>query len=78
LVEGAAGQGVEAIVVRLALARVRQHLVGLGDLLEPLLGLRIGVHVRVKLPREPPVGPLDFVLRRVPADLEQGIVVLRH
>ena len=56
---------------------IAQDLVGLGNLLEPLLGLRIGVHVRVKLPRQPPVGPLDFVLRRVTADLEQGIVV-RH
>ena len=30
-----------------------------------------------RLARAPPVGPLDLVLRRVTADLEQGVIV-RH
>src|SRR5690606_9355546 len=47
---------VRAEVVHLALLRVGEHLVGLGDLLEPVLGLRIRVDVRVELPREPAVG----------------------
>jgi hypothetical protein len=74
----ARGERVDAHVVHPALLGIRQHLVRLGDLLEPLLRVRIGVHVRVQFPGQPPVGSLDLVLRRVPADLEQTVVVRRH
>ena len=74
----ARGERVHAHVVHPALVGVGQHLVRLGDLLEPLLGLRVGVHVRVQLAGQPPVGPLDLVLGRVAADLEQRVVVGGH
>ena len=52
-------------VVLLALVGVRQDVVGLGDLLEALLGLRVArVAVRVVLARELAVGLLDLLLRR--------------
>jgi hypothetical protein len=41
----AAAERVAAAVVRRALLRVAQHLVGARDLLEPLLRLRVGVDV---------------------------------
>ncbi|MDQ0713305.1 hypothetical protein QFZ55_002757 [Streptomyces luteogriseus] len=69
---------VAAEVVDLLLLRVRQHLVSGVDLLEPLLGLRIGVDVRVQLAREPPEGLLDLFLRRVAAHAEYGVVVRGH
>ncbi len=67
-----------AQVVHLALLRVGEHLVGLGDLLEPLLGLRVRVDVRVQLAGEPPVGLLDLVGVRVPAHAKQAVVVVHH
>ena len=72
--EAAAGrERVAAEVVQLALLRVGEHLVGLGDLLEALLLVR--VHVRVQLAGQPPVGLLDLLGRRVPRDAEHGVVV---
>ncbi len=77
---GTAGRGerVRAQVVHLPLVRVGQHLVRLGDLLEPVLRLRVGVDVRVQLARQPPVGLLDLLRARVAADAEHGVVVRRH
>ena len=69
---------VGAEVVHLALLRVREHLVGLGDFLEALLQLRIRIHVRVQLAGEPPVGLLDLVRARIAADAENPVVVVCH
>ena len=73
-----AGERVAAQVVHLALLRVGEHLVRLGDLLELLLRLRIRVDVRVQFTGQPPVGALDLVWRGVPADAEQTVVIARH
>ena len=72
------GEWVAAQVVHLALVRVAQHLVGLGDLLELLLRLRVRVDVRVKFPRQPTVRALDLSLRSVAANPEQRVIVLCH
>src|SRR6185437_8648927 len=72
------GERVAAQVVHLALVRVAQHLVGLGDLLELLLRLRVGVDVRVKFPRQPTVRALDLSLRSVAANPEQRVIVLSN
>src|ERR1700761_9635331 len=69
---------VTAHVVQLALLRVLQDLVGLVDLLELLLRLRVRVDVRVQLPGQPAVRPLDLVLRGVAADPEHSVIVLSH
>ena len=63
--KAAAGAAAEhaAGVVLLALVGVGQHRVGLLDLLEALLGLRVArVRVRVPLARKAPVGLLDLLL----------------
>ncbi len=73
---GAAAERVAATVVRRPLLRVGQHLVGLRDDLEPLLGLRVRVDVRVQLPGEASVGLLDGVGVRIAGDTEQGVEVL--
>src|SRR5215471_8989357 len=70
------GERIGAQVVHLPLLRVGEHLVGLRDLLEPLLGLRVRVDVRVQLPGEPSVGLLDLVGARVAADAEYPVVVV--
>ena len=66
----AVAERVTAEVVDLLLLRVREHLVGGVDLLEPLLRLRVGVDVRVQLASQPAEGLLDLVLadasRRTP------------
>jgi hypothetical protein len=72
------GERVGAHVVHLALLRVGEDLVGLGDLLEPLLGLRIRVDVGVQFAGEPPVRPLDLLRRRVTPDPEDGVILGRH
>ncbi len=65
------------LVVLLALRRVGQHVVGLGDLLEPLLGLRVpGIGVGVVGAGQLAVGLLDVGLARVLGDAEGGVVVL--
>ena len=55
-----------AQVVHLALLGVGEHLVGLGDLLEPLLRLRVGVDVRMQFTGQPPVRLLDLFRVGVP------------
>src|SRR5207244_1924217 len=62
-------------VVLAALGWVRERLVRGGDLLEPLLGLGVGVHVRVMLAGELPVGPLDLVIGGVGGDTEDRVQV---
>jgi hypothetical protein len=65
------------LVVLLALVRVADDVVGLGDLLELLvLGAVVGVRVRVVGARELAVGLLDLVGRRGLADAEHGVEVL--
>src|SRR5690606_12629214 len=63
-------------VVRGPLLGVAQDLVGLADLLEALLGVRLLADVRVILARKAAVGALDLVLRRVPGDAHDLVVVL--
>ena len=76
--EPAVAERVAAQVVALPLLRVGQHLVRGGDLLEPLLRLRVRVDVGVQLAGEPAVGPLDLVRGGVAADAEDVVEVLRH
>ena len=64
-----AAAGVERVAAEVddpALLRVGQRLVGAGDLLEALLGLRVGVDVGVQVAGQPPVGALDLVVARAP------------
>src|ERR1017187_7581658 len=72
------GERVGSHVIHLPLARVGEHLIGLGDLLEPLLGLRVWIDIRMQLPGQPPVGLLDLVRTRVVPDAEDGVVIVRH
>jgi hypothetical protein len=66
-------------VVGAAALGVREHLVGLGRLLELRLRLGIvGVDVRVQLSREPPERLLDRRLVRRAVDTEDVVVVARH
>jgi hypothetical protein len=76
--EAGPAEGVPATVVGRALLRVGEHLVGARDLLEALLGLRVGVDVRVQLARESSVGLLDGVGVRVAADTQEVVQVLAH
>src|SRR5262249_39829509 len=62
-------------VVPLPGRRVRQDRVGLRDVLELLLGGRMGVDVRVVLASQLAVCPLDLVLAGVPPDTEDLIEV---
>src|SRR5215207_10996717 len=63
-----------AAVVALALLRVREHVVGLGDLLEAVLRAGVLVRVRVVLARELAVGLLDLVLGRLLLDAQRLVV----
>src|SRR6185503_10393634 len=76
----AAGEHRAAPVVLLALVRIAEHVVGLGDRLEALLGPRVGVRVRVVLARELAVGLLDVLLGGLLVDPQRLVVVLdlRH
>ncbi len=75
----AAGAGAHAglavAIVGRALLRVAQHLVRLGDLLEP--GLRLGrrVAVRVVFHGQLPVGLLDLGLGSVPGNTQQHVEI---
>jgi hypothetical protein len=70
---------VAVLVVDLALVGVREHLVGLGELLEALLGLRVvRVGVRVRLAGEAAEGLLDLGLVGLAADAEDLVVVALH
>jgi hypothetical protein len=66
---------VTAEVDHAALVRVGEHLVGDGDLLEALLGTRVGVYVRVQLTGQPAVRALDLLGCRVTTHAEHGVVV---
>jgi hypothetical protein len=64
-------------VVLTALLRIGEDVVGVRDLLEPLLGGRvIGVGVRVVLARQRPVGLLDGLVVRRFRDAEDRVEVL--
>ena len=70
-------RGVPEPVVGSALLGVLQRLVGLGDLLEHLLGLLVaGILVRVVLDGLLAIRLLQLLLRRAPGDAEQVIIVL--
>src|SRR5690606_14827831 len=56
--------------------RVLEHLVGLGDLLEARLGLRLLADVRVELAGQLPVGLLNLLRRGGPRDVQRLVVVL--
>src|SRR3954471_23366861 len=71
----AAAEDRAAAVVLLALLGVAQDVVGLGDLLEALLGAGVLVRVRVVLARELAVRLLDLLLRRLAVDAEDLVVV---
>src|SRR3954454_7629877 len=64
-----------AAVVALALLRIAQGVVGLGDRLEALLGPGLLVRVRVVLARELAVGLLDVLLGGLLVD-PQGLVMV--
>ena len=70
--------GVEAhLVVDLALLLVAQHVVGLGDLLELLLGLLVaGVHVRVIAPRSLAEGLANLLRRGRLLHAKRAVIVL--
>jgi len=70
------GERVRTQVVHLPLLRVGQHLIRLGDFLEPLLGLRVRVDVRMEFPGQPAVGLLDIVRACVAADPKDPVVVV--
>lgn len=68
----------EAVVDR-PLLRVAQHLVGFGDGLEALVGLRVArVHVGVVDLGQLAVGAADDLLVGVAVDAQQRVVVLAH
>ena len=75
---GARAVGVGAVVVGLLLVRVGQHVVGLGELLELLLGLRARVDVGVVAPGGLAVGALDVLRGGVAGDPEVGVVVVHR
>ncbi len=64
------------LVVFFSLGRIAQHLVGLVDLLEFLLGLLLVLgHVRMVLARKFAEGFFNFVLARAARDAEHFVVV---
>jgi hypothetical protein len=67
---------VSELIVLLALGRVTQDLIRLGDLFELRLGrFVVGVDVRVVLPGQTPVGLLDLLVRSAFADAKDLIIV---
>src|SRR5581483_5061138 len=75
--EAAGAEQRPCLVVLPALGLVGQHVVGLGDLLELLLGRGVAlVRVRVMLARELAIGLFDLGLARVLRDTEGLVVVL--
>src|SRR5205814_5715540 len=71
-----AGAEAAEAVVGGALFLVAQRLVGLRDLLELLLGVRLLGDVRVVLAREAAVGLLDVVVAHATLDAEDLVIVL--
>ena len=65
----------EAVIERAPL-RVRQHLVRLDELLEPVVRVGRVRDIRVVLPRERAKRLLDRVVARVPRNAEQRVVVV--
>ena len=63
------------LVVGRALFRVPEHLVGLTELLEAALGIRLFADIRVIFARQLAVGALDLVLRRFAGHAHHRIVV---
>ena len=57
---------------------IRQHVVGLGDVLEPLLGLGVLVDVGVVLARQPAIGALDVGRVGIAGDPEDLVEVFGH
>ena len=74
---GRAGNRAEAIVCA-ALLRVGQHVVGLVQLFELVLGIGRLVHVRVKLARAPTERLLDLVFGRLAGHAQNFVQILRH
>ena len=72
--------GVPEAVVEIPPPGIGEHLVGLGDLLEPLLGRGsiVGVAVGMELERETAVRLLDLVVVRAAGDAENLVVVALH
>src|SRR5690606_11446018 len=64
------------LVVGSALVLVAQHLVGLIDRLEAILGIGFLADVRVELARQLAVGGFDLGLAAVRCDAKLGVVVL--
>src|SRR5688572_21011173 len=65
-------------VVPLALLRIGEHVICLGDLLESSLGRGVLVDVRVVLPSQFAVGPLDLGLVGIFSDTEDFVEVPSH
>src|SRR5690554_3076822 len=65
------------LIVLLARLRVLEHLVGLVDLLELLLGARLLAHIRVILARKFAIRLLDLVLRSAAIDVKNLIIILK-
>src|SRR5204863_1730374 len=69
--------GTEHVVPATTLG-VAQGVVGEGDLLEPLLGRRIGIGVGMELTSQPPVGPLQLLVTGARLDTQKLVVVSGH
>src|SRR5919202_3262837 len=75
---GAVVERVAAEVDDAALLRVGQGLVGAADLLEALLGRRVGVDVGVQVPGQPPIGLLDVGVGGSAGQAQHAVVVGCH
>ena len=78
LARTAATERISAQVVHPALLGVGEDVVGGGDLLEPVLGRGVGVHVGVQLTGETAVRLLDLGRVSVPGHTEDLVGVLAH
>ncbi len=66
-------------VVAGALVRIREHAVGFVDFFELLFRVGFFVHVRMILTRQFPERGFDLILRRIPADAKNIVVIaIRH
>ena len=66
------------LVVDLPLPWIAQHVIGLSDFLELLLGPRGLVLVRVVLQGQLPVGLLELVVAGALRDAENGVIIFAH
>jgi len=62
-------------IVRGALLGIREHLIGLVDLLEARLGIGLGADIRMILARQTPVGTLDLLLGRRAVNPQEVVIV---